>query len=161
MSLIFGMNMVAQRKLHKSEHVFVNIMVDPGATVKEESLNLVGEIGLISGIKQIKFSTQILDGLEGGYLDLCGGVGVSVPLDIFEKMRLSAGLRGGVIKRGFKSNKTYTYPLFGLEGMASYKITDKTGIILRLTYDRRSDGLYTGADTFYRESFFIGFNFEL
>lgn len=141
--LIWGISNTQNRK---EEFFFTNVLIDPTATIKEQSPNLVAEVGLVSGIKQIKAGVQILYGLEGGYIDLTGTIGVNIPIDFWKRLRVSSGVRLGVIKRGYKDSKTYTYPLFGVEGNVSYMLTDNFGLIFRTTYDRREDFLYSGAE---------------
>ena len=138
-----------------------SILIDPSATVKEKSPNIVVEIELESGWKYIKANAQLLHALEGGYADMCGNIGINKRFGYFSKTRLFTGIRLGLIKRGFKEGKTYTYPLFGYEAGVSYQLMDYISIIIRTTIDKRSDFLYSGADPSYRLSNFIGISLKL
>ena len=133
----------------------VSISIDPKATIKEASLNLVAEIELQERVFYIKATTQVLTALEGGYLDFGGGMGLNTTLGLFEPFRVYGGIRLGIIKRGSQS-----YPLFGYESGIDYNLSEDYFIGLRATYDNREDFLYSGADPFYRFSGFVRFGYR-
>ena len=133
----------------------VSISIDPKATIKEESINLVSEIELQERVFYIKATTQVLTALEGGYLDFGGGMGLNTTLGLFEPFRVYGGIRLGIIKRGSQS-----YPLFGYESGIDYNLSEDYFIGLRATYDNREDFLYSGADPFYRFSGFVRFGYR-
>ena len=133
----------------------VSISIDPKATIKEESINLVAEIELQERVFYIKATTQVLTALEGGYLDFGGGMGLNTTLGLFEPFRVYGGIRLGIIKRGSQS-----YPLFGYESGIDYNLSEDYFIGLRATYDNREDFLYSGADPFYRFSGFVRFGYR-
>ena len=133
----------------------VSISIDPKATIKEESINLVAEIELQERVFYIKATTQVLTALEGGYLDFGGGMGLNTTLGLFLSFRVYGGIRLGIIKRGSQS-----YPLFGYESGIDYNLSEDYFIGLRATYDNREDFLYSGADPFYRFSGFVRFGYR-
>ena len=133
----------------------VSISIDPKATIKEESINLVAEIELQERVFYIKATTQVLTALEGGYLDFGGGIGLNTTLGLFEPFRVYGGIRLGIIKRGSQS-----YPLFGYESGIDYNLSEDYFIGLGATYDDREDFLYSGADPFYRFSGFVRFGYR-
>jgi hypothetical protein len=160
--LLIGMTGNSQGiRFGEKENFTASLSVDPMATIKEKSPNVVAEIELVSYWKYVKASVQVLPSLQGGYLDLAGGLGLNLTSGYFEQMRYYGGIRLGVIKRGFTEDETYTYPLFGFEGGINYNVTDKFFIGIRATSDYRSDFKYSGAKPFYRNSGFVklGFNF--
>lgn len=138
-----------------------SLLIDPTATIKEQSPNIVAEIELESGWKYVKANAQLLHALEGGYLDVCGNIGVNKRFGYFSKTRVFAGVRLGLIKRGFKEGQTFTYPLFGYEAGVNYQLRDYICIILRTTIDNRADFKYSGAEPSYRMSNFIGIGLKL
>jgi len=155
--LAIGMVVNAQNR----EYFKFNVEVDPSATVKEKSPNLNFSLEVISYWKYAKVSTQFLPGLKGGYLDFGGGVGITTTVDRFDKVRVYGGGRLGLIKRGFNENKTFTYPLAGLEAGVDYNINDNISIGVRSTGDYRSDFKYSGANPSMRYSSFLKIGFTL
>lgn len=130
----------------------VSISIDPTATIKEESINLVAEIELTEKYFYIKATTQILPNLQGGYFDFGGAMGLNANVGAF---RGYGGIRLGTIKRG-----SHAYPLFGYESGIDYNLSEDYFIGLRATYDNREDFLYSGADPFYRFSGFVRFGYR-
>lgn len=153
--------LVSFTSLAQNEYATINVQIDPSATIKEGSPNIYGSIELVSYMIYVNGNFQMLDGLKGGYLDFGGSVGLNAYTSKFKQTRLLGGVRLGFIKRGYKENDTNTYPLFGIEGGVSQKITDKIFVTVRGTYDYRSDFKYSGADPKYRESLYIGLGFKL
>ncbi len=68
--------------------------------------------------------------LKDGYLETSCGVGYRLPL---ERLSLKGGAKIGLIHRAA------TYPLLAVEGAVEYLITEKIGIGLRGSYDKRGD----------------------
>jgi hypothetical protein len=128
----------------------VSFAVEPYSSFKEESLNFTAEIEYESGSFYIKAGSQVLTGLQGGYIDLAGGVGLSFTSGYFERMRYTAGIRAGFIKRGYTNNDPQTYPLFGQEVSTVYNFDSGFFVGLRLTNDLRTDFLYSGAEPEYQ-----------
>jgi hypothetical protein len=97
--LAIGM-MVNAQGFGTKEYFTASISVDPNATIKESSPNLVAELELVNYWMYVKASIQVLPDLEGGYFDYGGGLGLNLYLDRFETIRTYAGGRLGVIKSG-------------------------------------------------------------
>jgi len=146
--LVIGIMANAQTK----EYFNFSIGIDPSATVKEKSPNLVAELEYVQKYFYIKATTQILPDLEGGYLDYGGGAGLNYHLGMFEKTRLYTGGRLGFIRRGSE-----TYPLAGLEAGINQYLTDNFYIGLRATSDKREDFQFWGGETENRISGFVKF----
>lgn len=132
------------------EYFTFSVAIDPNATIKEKSPNLVSELELVNYWMYVKASTQILPNLEGGYFDMAGGLGINVYLDRFETIRTYAGGRLGLIKRGGK-----TYPLSGLEVGIDSNLTENIFVGLRATGDYRSDFEFWGGEAETRYSGFL------
>lgn len=153
--LVIGMIANAQDKsglrFIDKEYGILCLVVDPSASIKEDGLNLIGEVGLVSYWKYVTFSIQEFTALEGGYLDACGGFGVNLTSDRYDTIRYYAGIRLGFINRG-----RYIYPLSGVE--AGIDINFERGIFLRVagTYDYRVDAKFTGGDPIMRGSGHVG-----
>ena len=118
--LFIGIMVNAQKsKMNHFEYFTASVAVDPNATIKEQSPNVVAEIEYVNNIFYIKASTQFLPELQGGYFDYGGGAGINIFLDRWKESRIYYGGRLGVIKRGGES-----YPLAGFEGGYDYLIID-------------------------------------
>lgn len=99
--LIVGMMVNAQKsKMKHFEYFTASFSIDPNATIKEQSPNLVAELEYVNNIFYVKASAQTLPDLEGGYFDYGGGAGINIFLDRFKQHRIYGGGRLGVIKRG-------------------------------------------------------------
>lgn len=155
--LIVGMTVSAQKK----EYSNISLAIDPSASIKEKSPNVVVELELVSYWKYVKASVQVLPDLKGGYIDLTGGFGGNVILDRFSRARVYSGVRLGFIKRGFTSDKTFTYPLAGVEGGINYNLSESFYVGVRGTGDYRSDFKYSGAEPSMRYSGFVKIGFNL
>lgn len=130
--------------LGKSEHFNFSVSIDPMGSLDTESPNLTAEIELEEHWFYIKGGSQINPGLEGGYIDLAGAVGLNFTTGLFETFRYYAGFRGGgIIRDGV------VHPLFGYEAGINWNITDTFFIGLRGTYDYRSDWEFWGTDPDY------------
>jgi len=160
-ALLVGMTASAQLQLGQKEYFTGSVYVDPGGSIKESGLNLGAEIELVSYGGYVKAGVQSFDALEGGYFDLTGAGGVNVTYGTFEDFRSYAGIRLGFIKRGYKTNDSRTYPLFGLEAGTDYNINDVWFVGLRATYDYREDFIWSGAKEEFQGSGFVraGFKF--
>lgn len=149
--LAIGMLVNAQ----KSEYFTISLAVDPNATIKENSPNLVAELEYVNNIFYIKATTQVLPDLEGGYWDFGGAGGLNIHLNRWKTSRLYVGGRLGIIKRGGNS-----YPLAGFEGGIDFDITNTMFIGLRGTGDYRSDFEFCGGKSETRYSGFIRVGFK-
>jgi len=138
------------------EYFTVSLAIDPTATVKEKSPNVVLEVEYYQKWLYVKASTQVLPALQGGYFDYGGGAGLNINLGMYEKTRLYAGGRLGVIRRG-----GYGYPLAGAEAGINHYVSENVFIGLRATLDHRTDFKYWGGTPENRLSTFIriGTNF--
>lgn len=155
--LAIGMMANAQ----KDEMSTISLQLDPSATIKEGSANIYVNIEYVGKLAYINANVQLLDGLKGGYYDFGGTIGANLYNSKFKDLRVFTGVRLGFIKRGYKESNTYTYPLFGIEGGISKKITNRVYVVARATYDYRQDFQFSGADPAYRASFFTGVVFKL
>lgn len=140
----------------KSRYFTASVSIDPSATIKEKSPNLVGEIEVVNACFYVKASVQVLPALKGGYIDYGGAVGLNFQSGYFDNIRYYTGVRMGTIRR-----EMYGYPLIGFEGGVDVQLTDKLFIGFRGTGDYRSDFKYSGADPEMRFSSFgrIGVKF--
>lgn len=153
--LVIGMISTAQIRFIDKEYFITSVSIDPSATIKEGSPNLVAELGLVSYWKYVSANIQILPALEGGYMDYGASFGVNLTADYFTTFRYYGGVRLGTIKRGLNSGTICTYPLAGFEGGVDFNINETLFIGLRGTGDYRSDFKYSGADPEIRYSGFI------
>lgn len=138
-----------------SEYFTISLAIDPNATIKEKSPNLVAELEYVNNLMYLKASTQILPDLEGGYLDLAGAGGLNIHLNRWKTARAYGGGRLGFIKRGGS-----TYPLAGFEGGVDFDITDTMFLGIRATGDYRSDFEFWGGESETRYSGFIRIGFK-
>lgn len=157
LALIFISTISSAQNLHfgTKENFTFSLAIDPLATNKEKSPNLVAELEYIHSFMYIKATTQLLPSLQGGYLDYGIGVGLNTTFGYFEKTRLYGGGRLCLVRR-----ETYTYPLAGFEGGIDHNITDKIFIGIRSTGDYRADFKYSGADPKIRYSTFIRLGYK-
>lgn len=125
----------------------LSMSIDPNATIKENSPNVVLELELSKKYFYIKATTQMLPALEGGYIDY--GIGTGINLNI-NKVRLYTGGRMVLVSRG-----GYTYPLIGAEAGFNIQLSDKLFIGLRATADHREDFNFWGGTPEIRKSGFI------
>ena len=87
--------------------------------------------------------------LTDGYLETSAGIGYNLA---YNRWNYKGGIKLGLI------NRASTYPLFGVEAVIEYHISDKIGIGLRGSYDRRSDAdFYDGQDYVYNSQGYIKF----
>ncbi len=135
--LVIGMMTSAQVR----EYFLFSVAIDPSATIKEKSPNLVAELEYGQKWFYLKASTQILPALEGGYIDYGGGGGLNVHLGLFQKTRIYSGVRLGVIRRGGNP-----YPLVGCEGGVSHKLSERIALGVRTTLDKRADFEFWGGE---------------
>lgn len=159
--LLIGTIGNSQVRFEDKEYFTASLSVDPMATIKEKSPNLVAEVELVSYWKYVKANLQVLPDLKGGYLDLAGEFGVNLTSGYFEKFRYYGGIRLGCIQRGFTEGQNYTYPLVGYSAGINYNLSNKVFVGVRGTGDYRSDFKYWGGAPVVRYSGFVklGFNF--
>lgn len=148
--LLLSLTGISQVRFLDMEYFNFSASIDPTATIKESSPNLVAELELVSYWGYVKATAQILPGLEGGYVDFGGAMGVNITFDRWNTFRAYSGIRLGTIRRG-----GYSYPLFGFEGGVDWNINDKFFIGYRGTADWREDFLFSGADPAYRLSSYL------
>ena len=144
--LVIGMITSAQVR----EYYLFSVAVDPSATIKEKSPNLVAELEYGQKWFYVKASSQILPALEGGYIDYSGGGGLNVHLGQFQKTRIYSGVRLGVIRR-----ERISYALAGVELGVSHKISERIALGVRTTLDKRADFKFWGGEPKNRISNFI------
>lgn len=149
--LVIGMVAGAQVRFIDKEYFTTSIAVDGGASMKEGGIDIVGEIELVSYWKYVKVNVQSFAVLYGGYTDVAGGFGINLTPGIFDKWRLYAGGRLGLISRG-----QYIFPLVGSEVGVDYNFRNSNMFVgLRGTYDYRKDFQFSGAPASMRYSSFI------
>ncbi len=148
--LIYTQTSISQIRFVDKEYSTASILVDPSASIKEQGINLVAELELVSRVKYVKVNTQVFTALDGGYLDLTGGVGINLTIGKFDAIRQYTGIRLGFINR-----EIYIYPLVGLETGLDYNINNII-IKIRCTSDYRSDFKYSGAKPEMQLSTYIG-----
>ena len=120
-------------RINKTEFFTTSVAVDPSASIKENGLDIVGEIEY-AGSVYVKVGFESFSALYGGYTDVHGAIGINFTSGYFETMRYYAGVRTACIFRdgGFGIN-------FGLESGIDYQLSDNLFIGLRATYDRRNE----------------------
>lgn len=118
--LLFSGIINAQFKFGTKEYFTFSVCIDPSATIKEESPNLVAELEYVHSFMYIKATTQILPDLQGGYFDYGGAIGLNTTVGLYENFRIYGGGRLGIIKRSGLG-----YPLAGIEGGINYNLTEK------------------------------------
>ena len=128
----------------------LSVSIDPNASVKEKSINIMAEIEYYRKWFYIKGTTQILPALDGGYFDYGGAGGLNINIDKFEKLRVYTGVRLGVIRRGGNP-----YPMAGVEAGINKYLSEKIFIGLKATVDKREDFKFWGGDPINRFSGFI------
>ncbi|MGH2666092.1 hypothetical protein [Flavobacterium sp.] len=137
--LVIGMVANAQIHFIDKEYFTASFAVDPSSSIKEEGLDIVAEIEVVSYWKYAKFNVQSFTVLDGGYLDATGGFGINLTSGHFDQWRAYTGIRLGVINR-----EKYVYPLFGYEGGVDYYFRNMF-VGVRGTGDWRSDFMYSDA----------------
>lgn len=120
--------------------------------------NVVFQKGIIyAGVEfQAEFSNGIYirpqihyADLTDGYLETSAGIGLNFN---YNRWNYKSGIKLGVI------NRASVYPIFGFEANIEYHITDKIGLGLRASYDRRGDAeFYDGDDWKYNSQGYIKF----
>jgi hypothetical protein len=140
---LFLSSVITQAQLHFSDNVTNNIGIhfEPTSSFRENSFNSTFYFEHISHFGYLKPSIQILPELEDGYIDFALNAGLTMFNGIFEKQRIYAGVRLGLIKRG-----TITYPLAGLEAGINFKLGNSFIIGARTSMDWREDFKYTFGD---------------
>lgn len=87
--------------------------------------------------------------LKDGYLETSAGIGYHIP---YNRWNYLAGVKIGLIHRAA------IYPILGLEGAIEYLITDKFGIGLRGSWDKRGDAnFYDGQDMVWNTQCYLKF----
>jgi len=150
--LITGTVAVAQPHFGTKEYFTGSVYVDPGGSIKEKGLDFGADIGLVSYGGYVKAGFQSFDALEGGYYDIAGAGGLNLNWGTFEEFRTYAGIRLGLINRGYKDGDSHVYPLFGTEAGVDYFLNEKLFVGAGLSYDWREDFLYSGAEPEYQGS---------
>lgn len=123
----------------ENQYFTMSMSIDPAATIKESSPNLVFEIELVHYWGYIKATTQILPGLEGSYLDYGGAAGLNFQSGYVQETRWYIGGRAAIVDRG-----GFKYPLFGTEAGVDTMVTNSLFIGLRTTLDDRTDFEFWG-----------------
>jgi hypothetical protein len=87
--------------------------------------------------------------LKDGYFETSAGIGYNLA---YNRWSYKAGVKLGII------NRATTYPLLGIEANLEYHITEKIGIGLRASYDKRGDSdFYDGNSWQYNSQGYIKF----
>lgn len=143
--LLIAPTLYGQVKIPQKEHFNFSTSIEPFSSIKEESIDITLELEYEGRGIYVKTSTQVFPVIEGGYVDLAGGIGLNLSAGQFEDWRLYSGIRLGSIFRGGQ-----TYPLFGFESGVNYNVTETFFIGLRSTYDYREDFEFWGGESEYR-----------
>lgn len=141
-------------RFKKTEHFSISLSIDPTSSVKEKGVDALIEVEY-NWLLNIKAGIENFQALEGGYTSFTGGIGFNLTHGFQERFVYTGGIRLGVIHRGFLTEDSGSYPLFGWEGQVNYRIAPNFIIGLRGTLDWREDFLYTGGDPSYRGSGFV------
>ena len=153
--LATGLSSNAQVHFGTKEYFTASIAVDPHASISSKALNVMVELEYVHSAIYIKSSLQVHTGLEGGYIDFGGGVGINLTEGYFEETRAYAGVRLGIIRRDI-----YNYPLAGFEGGLDHDLSDTIFIGIKGTGDYRSDYKYFNADPKIKYSGFVRIGFK-
>jgi len=87
--------------------------------------------------------------LKDGYLETSSGIGYNLA---YNKWNYKSGIKLGVI------NRAATYPLFAIEAGIEYHISDKIGVGLRGSYDKKGDAdFYDGEQWVYNSQVYLKF----
>lgn len=148
-------------RINVKRFVALNAYIDPSASIQQKSPNLVFEIECVEQNMYIKANTQIFTALVGGYIDATGGLGYNFYLTKKKDVRTFAGVRLGIVFRGYKNKDLYKYPLAGLEAGIQKEVSSKVHVTLRGTFDNRQDGTYTEGIEHNVFSGFIGIGYKI
>lgn len=120
-------------RFNDKEYFTISTSIDPMSSIKENGLNIVGEIEYV-GFIYSKVGFESFSVLTGGYKDIHGVFGVNLTSGYFETFRYYGGFRSSMVFRG----GSYAWNP-GLELGVDYKLSDNFFIGLRSTLDRRND----------------------
>lgn len=129
----------SQFRLNEMEYFATSVVIDPGASIKENGLNIGAEIEY-NGAVYVRASVTTFAALKDRYTDTTGAFGVNFTSGYFEKIRYYTGIRGGFIHRAA------THPTAGFEAGIDVMISDSVFIGIRSTYDRRGDADFYDGD---------------
>jgi hypothetical protein len=150
--LVIGMISNAQKK----DRFTVSISIDPSASIKEKSINIMPEIEYYRDWFYIKGTMQFLPALNGGYIDYGGAGGINIIINKVEETRVFAGVRLGVIRRGGNP-----YPMAGIEAGINKYLNEQIFIGAKFTVDKREDFKYWGGDPINRFSGYVTIGIKL
>lgn len=122
-------------KLNKKRYFTISTFIDPGSSIKENGLDIVGEIEYV-GLMYVKAGFESFSVLTGGYQDIHGAIGINFTAGSLEKTRFYTGCRIAKVNRGHENAYRINY---GLESGVDYNISNKLFIGLRSTIDLRRD----------------------
>ncbi len=115
------------------EFFAISTSIDPTSSVKENGLDIVGEIEY-DGPIYAKVGFESFSALTGGYYDFHYGIGLNFTSGYFNKLRYYVGFRQARVVRAD------TWRLVnGLEAGINYNINEHLFIGLRATLDKRND----------------------
>ncbi len=150
--LTIGMIVNAQNR----ESFNFSVSIDPNASVKEKSINIMSEIEYYRNWFYIKGTMQFLPALKGGYIDYGGVGGLNIIINKVEETRVFAGVRLGVIRRGGNP-----YPMAGIEAGINKFLSEKMFVGAKFTVDKREDFKYWGGDPINRFSGYLTIGMKL
>lgn len=137
-----------------SEKVVFSVFVDPGASVKEQGLDIGVEFGY-EGVIYAKLQFENFEALQGGYTSFGAGIGGN-----FQQGNLKeyAGVR--LVPKVWRNGSSN--PIFGFEGGIDYWIDPALALGVRSTLDWREDMNLLENDTaIWRASGYIKITFNL
>lgn len=121
-------------RINSREFFTISTSIDPFGSIKEQGLDIVGEIEYV-GFIYAKAGFESFAALYGGYTEIHGSMGLNLTAGMFEKVRLYGGLRLAKVNRG-----SYGFrPIYGIEGGVDYDISERFFIGIRGTIDKRYD----------------------
>lgn len=135
------------------ERAVLSVFVDPGASVKENGLDIGFEFGY-EGVIYAKLQFENFDALQGGYTSFGAAVGGNIQQG---KFREYLGIRGAKVWRNGSSN-----PIIGFEGGIDYWLDSQFAVGLRATADWREDMELLELDTaIWRVSGFVKLTWKI
>lgn len=144
----------AQFRFGEKESFAFSTYVDPGASIKENGLDIGLDIEYKSFI-YAKAGVESFAQLPGGYFDIHGAVGPRFTFGHFENLAAYAGGRAGVVFRNGAPN-----PIAGFEAGLEY--TFNSGFLLGIngSYMYRGDMKSMQWPEIWRENFYVKFGYS-
>lgn len=145
----------AQFRFGDAENFAVSIYVDPGASEKEQGLDIGADVEYRGAI-YAKAGIESFEALPGNYFDIHAAVGPRITIGSKENLSIYSGIRGGVVYRYGNPN-----PILGFEFGTDYTFPGGLLIGLNASTMKRGDveKLY-GKEDFWRGNFYIRIGYK-